>query len=472
MNISVTSLLDSINDILWSYLLIAMLLIWAVYFTVKTRGVQFRMIPEMCRLLVESGQKHDDTRESDLDSHHKISSFQAFAVSIASRVGTGNLAGVATAIALGGAGAVFWMWVIALLGSANAFIESTLAQLFKVRGERSFRGGPAYYIMMGIGKRWWAITFAVLITITFGFAFNSVQANTITQSLQPFGANPVIIGAILTVMTVVIIWGGIQRISRFSEIVVPVMALLYILLAVVIVVLNIGRIPEVMALIFNSAFDLKAGIGGGIGAAVMMGIKRGLFSNEAGEGSAPNVAATAAVSHPVKQGLIQTLGVFTDTLVICTCTAFIILVSGELQTGANGITLTQTALDSELGSGLGSIFVAIAIFFFAFTSIVANYYYGETNLRFMTSRKWPVVVYRLCVGAMVMVGSVATLDLVWAFADLTMGLMTTCNLAAIAVLGRYAVILLKDYTSQRRRGLDPVYRRSTLPDLDTPSWSD
>lgn len=464
-------IINTINDWLWSYLLIGMLLLWAIYFTIKTRGVQFSMIGEMCRLLVQSGQKHDDPRDNNIDNHHKVSSFQAFAVSIASRVGTGNMAGVATAIALGGPGAVFWMWIIALLGSANAFVESTLAQLFKERGEQSFRGGPAYYIMRGIGKRWWAVTFACLITVTFGFAFNSVQSNTIVKSLETFGADPVIVGVTLAVLILAIIWGGIQRISRFSEIVVPVMATLYIVLAIVVIALNITRLPAVIALIIDSAFDFGAGAAGMAGAAIMMGIKRGLFSNEAGEGSAPNVAATASVSHPVKQGLIQTLGVFTDTLVICSCTAFIILLGGaDLSTGVNGIALTQVSLDAEVGRGLGTIFVAVAIFCFAFTSIVANYYYGETNLQFITSRRWVISVYRLLVAAMVFIGAISTLDFVWAFADITMGLMTICNLAAIAVLGRYAIILLDDYRAQRLRGYDPTYHSSTLPHLDTPCW--
>lgn len=464
------NIINAINDFLWSYILIGMLLLWAIYFTIRTRGVQFRMVGEMFRLLVKSSQKHDDERDDAIDKHNKVSSFQAFAVSIASRVGTGNMAGVATAIALGGPGAVFWMWVIALLGSANAFVESTLAQLFKVRGEKSYQGGPAYYIERGIGKRWWAVVFAILISITFGWAYNSVQANTITASLEVFGVSPILVGIVLMVATMVIIWGGISRISRFSEIAVPVMAILYIVLAIIVIGINITRLPEVLGLIFSNALDFSAGVGGAVGMAVMMGIKRGLFSNEAGQGSAPNVAATASVSHPVKQGLIQTLSVFTDTLVICTCTAFIILFSGVFDSGETGIKLTQTALDNELGAGIGTIFVAIAIFLFAFTSIVANYYYGETNLQFITSQRWVVIVYRLSVGAMVFAGSVSTLDFVWAFADITMGLMTACNLAALLVLGKFAIILLEDYRTQRLRGYDPVYRSSTIPGISTPCW--
>ncbi len=465
-------ILNVVNEVLWSYIMIVMLLVWAIYFTVATGGVQFRMIGEMFRLLAASGQKHDDKRHGALPAGRRVSSFQAFAISIASRVGTGNLAGVATAIALGGPGAVFWMWVIALLGSANAFVESTLAQLFKVKGENSFRGGPAYYISRGLGKRWWAVIFAILITVTFGLAFNSVQSNTIAESLMAFDVNPLYTGIALTVMTLLVICGGITRISRFSELVVPFMAIAYILLALYVTLTNLPALPAVMHRIFDSAFSFEAGLGGGVGATIMMGIKRGLFSNEAGEGSAPNVAATASVSHPVKQGLIQTLGVFTDTLIICTCTAFIILLYGNLDQGLNGIALTQTALDSELGRGLGSIFVAVAIFFFAFTSIVANYYYGETNIRFITPRRWVIWAYRLCVGAMVLVGATATLDFVWSLADVTMALMTLCNLLAIMLLGKYAVRLLKDYRHQRAQGKDPVYHSSTIPEIasETECW--
>ncbi|MDE7150962.1 MAG: alanine:cation symporter family protein, partial [Candidatus Amulumruptor sp.] len=383
-------IINHINDFLWTYIMIALLLGAAVWFTIATRGVQFRYFGEMWRLLARSGERHD----GDSTHHSRVSSFQAFAVSVASRVGTGNLAGVATAIALGGPGSVFWMWVIALLGSANAFVESTLAQLFKVKGSHSFRGGPAYYIFKGIGSRAWAVTFAVLIIVTFSLAFNSVQSNTIAIAVEPYGISPLITGIVLSVLTVACIWGGIRTISRVSEIVVPVMAILYVILAVVIVILNLHHFPAVIAMIVENAFGFESVMGGGVGMAVMMGVKRGLFSNEAGEGSTPNAAATAAVSHPVKQGLLQTFGVFVDTLLICTCTAFIILCSGVFADGATGIALTQRALDSEIGSELGSLFVAIAIFFFAFSSIIANYYYGEANIQFITSRHWPVTLLK------------------------------------------------------------------------------
>ncbi len=452
--------ISAINDVLWSYILIIMLLGCAVWFTLKTRFVQFRMIKEMIKLLGDStgktknGEKH-------------ISSFQAFAVSLASRVGTGNLAGVATAIAVGGPGAVFWMWIIALLGASSAFVESTLAQLYKRRGKDSFIGGPAYYMERGLGLRWMGVFFAVLISITFGFAFNSVQSNTICAAWEgAFGFDHRIIGGILTILTILIIFGGIQRIAKVSSIIVPVMALGYVALALGIVLFNIGKLPAVLELITGNAFGWEQAIGGTVGAALMQGIKRGLFSNEAGMGSAPNVAATADVSHPVKQGLIQTLGVFTDTLIICSCTAFIILFSGApLDGSVNGVQLTQHALTNEVGS-IGSIFVAVAILLFAFSSIIGNYYYGEANIRFVTQKKSVLFTYRLLVGGMVMFGALASLDLAWSLADITMGLMTICNLIAISLLGRQAFLLLNDYITQKRKGIaSPVFTKNSIPEL-------
>ena len=380
--------INGVNDILWSYILIIMLLGCAVWFTIKSRFVQFRMIGEMIRLLGDSAGKGEKGEKH-------ISSFQAFAVSLASRVGTGNLAGVATAVAIGGPGSVFWMWLIALLGSSSAFVESTLAQLYKEKGKDSFIGGPAYYMLHGLGLRWMGVLFAVLISITFGFAFNSVQSNTICAAWEgAFGIDHAWIGAILTVLTLIVIFGGIQRIARVSSIVGPVMALGYIALALGIVLFNITRLPAVIETILSNAFGWEQAIGGSVGAALMQGIKRGLFSNEAGMGSAPNVAATAHVSHPVKQGLIQALGVFTDTLIICTCTAFIILFSGAPLDGSiNGVQLTQQALSNEVGS-IGSTFVALAILLFAFSSIIGNYYYGEANIRFITSKRSVLFIYR------------------------------------------------------------------------------
>lgn len=468
-------LIASVGTILSDYILVTVLLLAAIYFTITTRGVQFRMVAEMFRLLIHSGKRDESSKADDSST---VSSFQAFSLSIASRVGTGNMAGVATAIALGGPGAVFWMWVIALLGAATAFIESTLAQLFKVRGAKSFMGGPAYYIQKGLGNRPWAVCFALLITITFGFAFNSVQANTIASAFnQSFEISPLVTGSVITIATFIIISGGIQRVSRFSEIVVPVMALAYLLLAIVIIGLNFSKMPQVMTMIVTDAFNFDSAMGGTLGMGLIMGIKRGLFSNEAGEGSTPNAAATANVSHPVKQGLIQALGVYTDTLVVCSCTAFIILCSGVWGGGADdGIVLTQKAIDADLGSGhnFGSIFVSIAILFFAFTSIVANYYYGETNLRFIRDSSVMITIYRLLVCALVMTGSLTTLKVVWGFADITMALMTLCNLGAIILLGKYAITLLADYSRQRKNGKNPVYTSDTLPQIKhlTECWSE
>ncbi len=462
-----TQWINSINDVLWSYILIIMLLGCALWFTFKTKFVQFRMLKEMIRLL------GDSTGKSEGKEHH-ISSFQAFAVSLASRVGTGNLAGVATAITIGGPGAVFWMWIIALLGASSAFVESTLAQLYKVHGQTSYIGGPAYYMKNGLKQPWMGILFSVLIIFTFAFAFNTVQSNTICAAFEKaFQMDHTLMGGILTILTLVIIFGGVQRIAKISGIIVPVMAIGYILLALVIVGMNITHLPDVMMLIVRSAFGWEQALGGGIGMTLMQGIKRGLFSNEAGMGSAPNVAASADVTHPVKQGLIQTLGVFTDTLIICSCTAFIILFSGVYQNGeSNGIQLTQMALDNEIGSG-GSTFVAIAILFFAFSSIIGNYFYGEANLRHLTENKKIVVLFRIMTGGIVMFGALASLDLAWSLADVCMALMTICNLIAITLLGKYALRLLEDYREQKRHGIkDPVFTKDKMKDIqqDIECW--
>ena len=462
-------LITQINDAIWGYVLIAALIICGIWFTWKTRGVQFRMVGEMIRLLTDSATSGTGSL-SDKDKNHKhISSFQAFAVSVATRVGTGNLAGVATAIAIGGPGAVFWMWVIALIGSATAFIESTLGQLYKQRHKDSFIGGPAYYIEKGLHCKWMAYLFAVLITITFGLSYNSIQSNTICGAMQEaFGWNPLIVGGILSVVALIIIFGGLHRIANVSAVLVPLMAIGYFILVVVIIIMNIQLIPHVMKVIFTSAFGLEQGVGGAIGATIMNGVKRGLFSNEAGEGSAPNVAATATVSHPVKQGLIQALGVFTDTLLVCSCTAFMILISGLYNTPElNGIALTQAALNSEIGA-IGPTFIAIAILLFAFSSIIGNYYYGEANIRFMTSSNTVLTVYRVFSGGvLVMFGAMASLEIVWNLGDLCMALLTACNLVAIISLGKYAFRLLEDYRQQKRRGIkEPVFHRGQLPEIE------
>ena len=455
-------IINQANDLLWGYVIIAVLVGCGVWFTVRMRFVQFRMLGEMVRLLNDSPVKVKG-------QERHISSFQAFTVSLASRIGTGNLAGVATAIVVGGPGAVFWMWVMALFGAATAFVESTLGQLYKLRHSDSFIGGPAYYIQRGQHCRWMAVLFAILITVTFGLANNSVQTNTICGAMEgAFGWNPTVVGIVLMVLTLLVVFGGIQRIARVSSILVPLMALGYLILALVIIVMNIHLIPHVFKVIIESAFGLEQAVGGTVGAAIMNGVKRGLFSNEAGEGSAPNAAATAAVSHPVKQGFIQALGVFTDTLVVCSCTAFIILISGFYEhPQLNGIMLTQEALESQVGP-LGPIFIALAILMFAYSSMIGNYYYGEANIRFMTNRPIVLTVYRiLSGGVMVMLGALLSLNTVWSIIDFCMALLTACNLVAIILLGKYVFRLLDDYTSQRQRGIkSPTFHRSQIPEIE------
>lgn len=458
-------IINQINDLLWTYLMVGLLIGAALFFTIYTRGVQFTMIPQMIKLLFESSKRHENPNDP-IEKKHTISSFQAFAVSLASRVGTGNIAGVAIAIALGGPGSIFWMWVVAIIGSANAFIESTLAQLFKVRDVNSFRGGPAYYIMKGLHKPWWAITFSILITLTFGLAFNTVQSNTIATAFEStFGLSPLWVGIVTTAIALVVICGGIQRISKVSEIVVPIMAGFYILLAIYIICANITEFPAVMRLIIGNAFGWEPALGGGMGMALILGVKRGLFSNEAGEGSTPNAAATADVSHPVKQGLIQTLGVYTDTLLICTATAFIILCSGVFDTGLTGIQLTEAALRESTGD-FATWFLAVAIYLFAFTSVIANYYYGETNINFIYRNKYIIYLFRILVGGTLMVGALSSLELVWAISDITMGLMTLCNIVAILFLSKYAIRCLQDYRKQLHEGKDPVFTYKLFPEIE------
>ena len=469
----ITGIVTSVNNVLWSYILIATLIACGLWFTYKTKFVQFGMIRHMFKLLIEtSGDKIKSS--NNLRRERKISSFEAFAVSIAGRVGTGNLAGVATAIVIGGPGAVFWMWLIALIGSASAFVESTLAQMYKIKGKDSFIGGPAYYIEIGLKKRWLSIAFAIFTIMTFGFAFNSVQSNTLSAAFNnAFGIDTAIIGGIITLLTAVVIFGGIQSIAKVSSIIVPIMAVGYITIATIIIILNITELPKVIEIIISSAFGMEQAIGGGIGAAIMQGIRRGLFSNEAGMGSAPHAAATAHTSHPVKQGLIQALSVFTDTLLICTCTAFIILFSNAPIDGSvNGVQLTQFALNNEIGS-IGTYLIAIILVFFVFSSILGNYYYGEANVTYLirscreNTKKGIMFTYRTLVALTVMAGAIMSLELAWNISDITMGLMALCNMAGILMLGKYAFILLADYRSQLKQGIkDPVFdKEKVVPEI-------
>ena len=454
---TLNTLISTANDFIWTYIVIGLLCITGLYFTIRTRFIQLSL-KEMFRLL--GGSNTNGSKGKN------ISSFQAFCVSLASHVGVGNLSGVAIAIAVGGPAAVFWMWAIAVIGAASSFAECTLAQVYKQKSKDSFIGGPAYYMLYGVGRRWMGVLFAVLISITFGFAYNSVQSNTVSSAMEhSFGIEPWVMGVILAIITLVVIFGGIQRIARISSLIVPVMALLYIAVAVYIVASNITMFPDVISEIFSGAFGAEQFAGGALGAGVMQGIRRGLFSNEAGEGSTPNAAATAIVSHPVKQGLIQALGVFTDTLLICSCTAFIILVADvPLDGSVTGIQLTQIAIDKYMG-GVGHIFITLCILLFAFSSIIGNYYYGEANIKFISSRPVYLTIYRVAVGAMVFLGSILTLDLAWGLADITMALMTTVNLAAILILSRIVFVVLKDYRKQKKNGVkDPTFSTRTLTD--------
>lgn len=459
---ALNSIIISFNDFLWTYILIAMLLALGLYFSIKTNFVQFRYIKEMFRLLGDGiGNKN---------KKGSISSFQAFCISTASRVGTGNLAGIAIAIAAGGPGAIFWMWLIALLGSASSFIESTLAQIYKEKDvDGTFKGGPAYYMEKGLNKKWMGVLFSILITISFGLVFNAVQANTITASFhEAFNVNEIVVAIILSIITLFVIFGGVHRVAKVSEVIVPVMAFAYILVALFIILINFSKLPETIALIFENAFGFKQFTGGTLGGIILIGVKRGLFSNEAGMGSAPNAAATASVSHPVKQGLIQTLGVFTDTLIICSCTAFIILLSGVDYTsgGVEGIQLTQRALSAQVGSW-GNIFIAICILLFAFSSIVGNYYYGESNISFLTSKKRYIFLYRIFVVFMVFSGCLAKVSIVWNLADVFMGFMAIVNLIAIFLLSKIAFAALKDYTEQKKKGIkDPIFKKDSIEGLE------
>lgn len=466
----VLDIIDMLNEYLWTYVVIVMLIGCAIYFTIRTKGVQFRLLKDMFKVIANRSIYINKVEKENLSTEDerlkKIGSFQAFAVSLSSRVGTGNLAGVASAIFVGGPGAVFWMWVMALFGAATAFVESTLAQLYKRRGEDSFYGGPAYYMQYGLHRKWMGVLFAVLITITFGIANQVVQSNTLCDAVaDTMGVGRDKVGLVLTIATTMIIFGGVTRISRFSSIIVPIMAVGYILLSAFILITNITAIPAMISLIVKSAFGFEQAAGGMVGVAMMQGIKRGLFSNEAGEGSAPNAAAIASTSHPIKQGLLQALGVFADTLVICTCTAFVILLSGIYDSGRDGIILTKYALITHVGS-LGGLFVTLAIFFFAYSTIIANYFYGETNIRFITQSGKTIFAFRAITGATVMIGATVTLQTAWCLVDLAMGFMTLVNLVAIIQLSPKVFLLLDNYIEQRRNHQDPQFKRSMMPEIE------
>ena len=455
---SIESTINAINGLLWGSVLIYVLVAAGVLFTLRLGFIQFRLFGHGVKLVIQGRNKTEG-----------ISSFQVFCTSMAARVGTGNMAGVAVAITVGGAGAIFWMWLIAMLGMATAFVESTLAQVYKVKdSEGQYRGGPAYYMELGLGKRWMGTIFSILLIIAFGFAFNSVQANTMTDALNnAFGFDKTIIGIVIVLASAYIICGGLKKVARASEIIVPIMAIAYLGLAMLVLVMNIEQVPAALLLIVKSAMGWEEAAGGAMGA-MMAGIARGLFSNEAGMGSAANIAASATPNpnHPASQGFVQMIGVFVDTIVICTASAAIILLSGVLNNsdGQQGIGLLQLALTSQLG-GWSAYFLAFAIILFCFSSIIANYGYAESNVMFLTKSKKVLWVFRGLVLAIVMAGSVASLSLVWNFADVSMGLMALVNIAAIVMLSKVAYVVIHDYERQLKLGIPPTFDSSKFPEI-------
>lgn len=478
-----------IDTFMYTYILIIMLVASGVLFTIRTKGVQIRLFKDMIKSITE--QKYNEGEKT-------TSSFQALMISTASRVGTGNIAGVSTAIAFGGPGALFWMWIMATVGSASAFIESTLAQIFKVKNEDgSFRGGPAYYIQQGIGKRWLGVVFALALIVCFAYGFNALQAYNASSTLEVYMPDyfksdvVVAVALFLAAFTAICIFGGGSRISFFTSIIVPVMAFSYLAIALVITFMHISAVPAVFGLIFSSAFDFRSFAGGFAGSVVSWGIKRGLYSNEAGMGSSPNAAAAASVSHPVKQGLVQTLSVFIDTMIICTCTGMMVLVfyvGSNLetmvdpvtnvtsfvnpQTGAilTGMPLIQEALRYSLGD-FGVNFVTFSIFLFAFSSLLGNYYYAESNMRFIKDNRIVVFIFRITCIIAVFWGAQAGFDLVWNFADIAMGFQAFVNLVALFLLGGWAVKALRDYESQSQKGENPVFLAASIPGLPkTECW--
>ena len=479
---------DTIDTFMYTYILSSLLIFSGIYFTIRTKGVQFTHLKEMFKVITE--KKHVEGEKS-------VSSFQAMMVSTASRVGTGNIAGVATAIAVGGPGAVFWMWVMALVNSASAFVESTLAQIWKVRGEGgSFRGGPAYYIEQALHKRWLGIMFAISLILCFAIGFNGLQTYNMSSSIEYFydqaiagepGAPgyfetriPFAIGILLAVVFAFVLFGGAHRISILSSFIVPAMAILYLLFAVLMAIMNAPVLPTVFGLIFSEAFNFSSIVGGFAGSMIVQGIKRGLFSNEAGMGSAPNAAASASVSHPAKQGLVQTLSVFIDTILICTCSAVMVMIYvqghmaltpfGGAEDGLTNMPLVQQSMLSAFGDA-GIVFMTVAIFAFAFSSLIGNYFYAEQNFKFITTSRPALYVFRIVCAFVVFFGAQSDLTLAWNLADIFMGIEAFINIVVILILGKWAFAALEDYKAQRKQGLDPVFEAGNFPGMPhTECW--
>ena len=454
---------NAISGPLWDGL-IYLLLGTGLFFTLATGFVQIRLFGRSIKEMLGGRAVGSDP--------HGITPFQAFVTGLASRVGVGNIAGVAIAVAVGGPGAVFWMWMTAIIGMSSAFAESSLAQLFKIRDHRNghFRGGPAYYITQGLKQRWLGVVFALSLIFCFGLVYNAVQANSIVAATEAaWGWNKHAVGVALVILTAPIIFGGIKRVSKVAEAVVPIMAVAYMAMALFVIATNLSAVPHVFGLIFDNAFKFEAAGGGLLGAmisqAMMVGIKRGLYSNEAGQGSAPNAAAAAEVKHPVSQGMIQMLGVFVDTIIVCSCTAFILLLSNvHNTTDLSGVQLTQAAIVSHVGAW-GADFLAVVLFMFAFSSVIGNYAYAESNVQFIKSHWLILTIFRMMVLGMVYFGSVNSVPLVWDMADLSMGIMALINLIAILALSPLVFLLLKDYNTKLKMGKEPEFKLSEHPGL-------
>ena len=472
-----------INNIVWSNALIVLCLGTGLYFSLRTRFLQLRHIKEMFRLLFDG-----ESSESG------VSSFQALSMSLAGRVGTGNIAGVATAIAFGGPGAMFWMWLVAFLGASTAFVEATLAQIYKEKHLGQFRGGPAFYIERGLGMKWFGVLFAIVSVISAGLLLPGVQANSVAEGIKnAFNLDTWITGAGVVLIFAAIVFGGVKRIAKFTEYIVPFMAIGYIFIALIIIAVDIDKLPGVISLIFKSAFNMEAGFGAVFGLAVQWGVKRGIYSNEAGQGTAPHIAAAANASHPVKQGLVQSFSVYIDTLLACSATGFMLLITGMynvhnpgfgsgaateflyngVQNVSAGPGYTQSAMDSVF-PGFGSYFVAVALFFFAFTTILAYYYIAETNISYLTRKfESPVFNYILKIVMMlvIMYGSINQAKLAWDIGDIGVGLMAWFNIAAIIFLQRPALAALRDYEKQKKEGKDPVFDPEDIGVTNAHIWN-
>ena len=452
--------LDTISGFLYTYVLVALLIGVGLYFFIRTRALPLRLFKEAIRVVTEPPQEEGE-----------VSSFRALMVSTASRVGVGNIAGVATAVATGGPGAVFWMWLIATLGGASAFIESTLAQIYKKQGPHHSYGGPAYYIQTALKQNWLATLFASVLILTYMGGFNLLASFNVADAFTGYSwANkwtPWIVGIVLAILMAGSIFGGTRRLTDVTGLLVPVMAIIYLGVGFVVIVLNYQNIPAMFAAIFRGAFDFPAIFGGFAGSAMMLGIKRGLYSNEAGVGSAPNAAASASVSHPAKQGLVQMLSVFIDTMVICTLTAFVVLSSGVgSDGGVTGAPLVKDAMATVLGQSVAQVFISVALFLFAFTTLVGNFYYAEVNFRFLMRNKnlkhWMLSIFRTVAALLVFAGALLKFEVAWNLGDILMGLMALINLPVIIILGNQAIRCANDYVAQRKAGLEPHFKASSI----------